>query len=137
MVFNKIQIKEQGQYWYQTAAHDYETMKALVKVKRFADSLFFGHIILEKIIKAYVVSTIKEHAPKIHDLARLADIAKIKLTDEEIKLLNKVNEFNLRCRYPDAKLNFYKLATKDYSQKYIKDISKLYLQLCQNLKQKK
>lgn len=131
------QVKNQENYWQKTAEHDYETMKVLVKAKRYADGLFFGHIVLEKILKAYVVGVIKEHAPKIHDLARLAELAKLELTNEEIKLLNRVNEFNLSSRYPDFKLDFYKLATKEYSQKYLKDITKLYLKLCQNLKQKK
>ncbi|NCN25571.1 hypothetical protein COT94_00020 [Candidatus Falkowbacteria bacterium CG10_big_fil_rev_8_21_14_0_10_37_14] len=112
-------------------------MKALVKTKRFADSLFFGHIILEKIIKAYAVSIIKEPAPRIHDLERLANIAKLKLTELEINLLINVNEFNLRSRYPDFKLDFCKLATKDYCEDYLKDIIKLYKKLCQNLKLKK
>jgi HEPN domain-containing protein len=131
------EIKEAIKYWGITAKRDFETMKGLFKIKRYPESLFYGHIVLEKILKAYVVASLKEQAPKIHDLVRLVNIAKLKLTEKEIDLLGKVNEFNLRSRYPDVKLNFYKIATKAYSRNYIEDVIKLYLKLCRNLKPKK
>ena len=38
------------EYWGKTAEHDYNTMLGLFKIKRFPESLFFGHIVLEKIL---------------------------------------------------------------------------------------
>ncbi|MBU4478761.1 MAG: HEPN domain-containing protein [Candidatus Omnitrophica bacterium] len=35
-------------YWLKIAEHDYETMLGLFKLKRYADSLFYGHMVLEK-----------------------------------------------------------------------------------------
>ena len=133
----KEDIKKVVKYWQTTAKHDYETMTCLFKGKRYSDSLFFGHIVLEKILKGLVVEETKKEAPYIHDLIRLREIAKFELPQDEIDLLNKVNDFNIRARYPEYKLQFYKQCTRKYTQEYFDEIIKLYKKLCQKLKQKK
>lgn len=124
-------------YWFKTARHNYDTMLSLFKTERYADCLFFGHLLLEKILKALVVKETKKQAPFIHDLVRLQETAKLELLAEEIFLLNKVNDFNIRTRYPDYKLKFYKMCTKQYAEEHLNKITSLYKKLCQNLKQKK
>lgn len=124
-------------YWQKTAEHDFETMEGLYKIKRYSDSLFFGHIVLEKILKGLVVKKTGEHAPYTHDLTRLYKLAELELNEKENKLLLETNEFNMRARYPEWKLNFYKLCTKEYTGEYIKNIIRLYKKLCQKLKLKK
>ena len=130
----KESVKKIVEYWKKTAEHDYETMLGLFKIKRYSDSLFFGHIILEKILKGFFVRETKEQAPHIHDLIRLQEGAKIKLSKEEIKLLNEVNDFNIRSRYPEYKLQFYEKCDKKYSKDYFDKIIKLYKKLCLKLK---
>ncbi|MFH1233832.1 MAG: HEPN domain-containing protein [Patescibacteria group bacterium] len=124
-------------YWQETAKHDYEIMGSLFKSKHYDASLFFGHIVLEKILKALFAKKTKEHAPFTHNLVRLAEISKIKLVRKEADLLKKVNEFNIEARYPEQKLKFYNICTKKYTEEYIKEIDKLYKKLCQKLKLKK
>lgn len=124
-------------YWLKTANHDHETMLSLFKIQRYPDSLFFAHLTLEKILKALVVHETQKQAPFVHDLVRLQEAAKLNLTEEEVGLLNKVNDFNIRSRYPDYKLQFYKICTKKYVEGYLQKIVILYKKLCQNLKQKK
>jgi len=133
----KNDYKKLVKYWQETAAYDYDTMKSLVKSKRYASSLFFGHIVLEKILKALVVDETKEHAQYTHDLVRLMEVSKIELSQKEIDLLNEINNFNINARYPEHKSQFYKLCTKEYSLRYIREVDKLYKKICQKLKQKK
>ena len=122
----KNNYKKLVKYWQETAAYDYDTMKSLVKSQRYASSLFFGHIVLEKILKALVVNETKAHAPYTHNLIRLMKTSKISLNEQEINLLNNVNDFNMEARYPEQKLEFYKLCTKKYTENYIEKINKLY-----------
>jgi HEPN domain-containing protein len=124
-------------YWQKTAEHDYETMKSLFAGKRYDASLFFGHIVLEKIFKAAVANATKDHAPYTHNLIKLAEVSKIELDEKELNLLKEVNDFNIEARYPEQKLQFYNLCNKKYAEKYIKEIDKLYKKLCQKLKPKK
>ncbi len=124
-------------YWKETAEHDYDTMLALFESKRYDASLFFGHIVLEKILKAMVAKVTGEHAPYTHDLVKLAEITNFSFSDDETKLLNEVNDFNMDARYPEWKMEFYKLCNKKYTSSYIEKIDKMYKKLCRELKLKK
>ena len=133
----KENVKKLTKYWQIIAERDYETMLGLFKIKRYPESLFFGHIVLEKILKGLVVAEIKNEAPYIHNLTKLAEISKCDLSKEELDLLDEVNDFNIRARYPEYKLQFYKQCDKEYAKNYLDKINKLYKKLCQKLKQKK
>lgn len=98
---------------------------------------FLVIIILEKILKSHVVKTTKEQAPFIHDLVRLANLTKLEFSTKEIHFLHQVNDFNIRARYPEHKLAFYKKCTKIYTQPYFDQIVQLYKKLCLALKLKK
>lgn len=132
-----INLKRNIEYWAKTAEHDHETMKALFKSKRYADSLFYGHIVLEKILKAHAVKATSEQAVRTHNLVLLAGKTGINFTKKQLEFLATVNRFNMRARYPDIKLNFYKLSTKEFTKDKINKIESLYNDLCQKLKQKK
>jgi len=132
-----MDVKKIVRYWEKTAGLDYETMLFLFRGKRYANSLFFGHIILEKILKGLVVQETEKQAPYIHNLVELAELAKCNLSEEEMKILDKANKFNIRCRYPDYKLNFYEQYNDfEYSIEKLNEIKKLYKKLCQELEQK-
>lgn len=124
------EVKKVVIYWQKTAEHDYETMLGLFRIKRYSDCLFFGHIVLEKVLKALVVLETKEQAAYTHNLVQLMTDACLDLTDQEKDLLSIVNRFNIRARYPDEKLRFYKMCTKPYSEAHLRRIKALYLKLC-------
>jgi HEPN domain-containing protein len=110
-------------------------MNGLFKIKRYSDSLFFGHIVLEKILKALVVKKTQEQAEYTHNLVKLMQSAELNLSQKDQDLLDIVNDFNIRARYPDDKLRFYKRCTKQYTIEYLALIKKLYKKLCQKLKE--
>jgi len=101
-------------------------MLFLFRNKRYSDSLFYGHIVLEKILKALIVQNTKNEAPKIHDLVELSKKAKLKLSLKEQTYLKIVNRFNMRTRYPDVKLNFYKLCNLKYTKPHLDKIKNFY-----------
>jgi HEPN domain-containing protein len=127
--------KEIIKYWLAGAAHDEETMHALYQSRRYSDALFFAHMVLEKIIKALVVRHTREHAPYMHDLVRLSELSGVPMSEADLDLLDIVNSFNIRARYPDYKLRFYKRCTREYTTGYLKEIRALYQKLCQRAKQ--
>lgn len=130
-----LQRKQFISYWQENAKQKVGVMDALYKSKKYSDCLFFGHLTLECILKAFVVESTKENAPKIHNLARLVELTDLELSTEEIKFLAKVNEFNMEARYPDVKFAFYKMCNKKFTDAYYKGIKAIYKKLCQNLKQ--
>lgn len=124
-------------YWLDSSQEKYKTMKGLYKIKRYADCLFFGHLILEKILKAHVVQKTKDHAPRTHNLVYLVELAKLTFNKKERNTLADVDTFNMTARYPDQKLLFYKKCNKKFTDQYYYQIEKLYKDLCQSLQPKK
>lgn len=130
-----INIRDLVKYWLETAKYDYETMISLFKSKRYSDSLFYGHLILEKILKALVVQETKNHAKPIHNLVVLVKDAKIDFSKSDMEFLTEVNKFNIRARYPDYKLSFYKICDLNYTKSRLEKIKLIYKKLCKEIKQ--
>ena len=75
-------------------------------------------------LKALVVQETSQQAPYTHDLLVLyRKLEKIDLIKEAIDLLDEVNRFNIRARYPDYKLQFYKQYKLAYTTPYFKNIT--------------
>ena len=64
--------------------------------------------------------------PKIHHLVRLAHEAKLLLTEEQSEFFADVNAFNTEARYPEQKLAFYKLCTKEFVTEKLNLIKEYY-----------
>lgn len=104
-----------------------------MKLNVIPEPFFYSHIVLEKILKAFVVMETKERPSYTHNLVELAQEANLDLEDAEMDLLAEVNRFNIRTRYPDYKLKFYKQCTKEYTQGYLHKIKSLYKKLVTKL----
>lgn len=131
MTLSEKQYKAQIQYWLANGVEKFKTMESLYRGRHYADCLFFAHLILEMSLKALVVQKTNDYSPKIHNLSRLAELACLDLKPQEIGLLAQVSHFNMRTRYPDDKLNFFKKCDKKFTDKYYFDVKKLYKRLCQ------
>lgn len=131
------EVKEAVEYWQKTAEHDHGTMLVLLKNKEYSNTLFFGHIVLEKILKGLYVKQNEEQAPYTHDLVRLAENISVELDKKDIVFLKDVNDFNIRSRYPERKLAFYKKCNYKFTKDNLEKIEDLYKKLCQELRQKK
>ena len=70
----------------------------------------------------FVQSNDNQIPPKTHNLNRLAKLAKIDLSEEQIIFLDEVNDFNLEVRYPEYKKEFYKICTKEFTDNYFTKI---------------
>ena len=112
-------------YWIDSANNDYETINILFAGKKYTWSLFVGHLVVEKLLKALYAKMNKTtpYAPKSHDLSYLASKIPLELTDEQETLLNTITRFNLDGRYDDYKNNFYNLCTEEYTKESIDKIN--------------
>jgi len=120
-------------YWTDTSNQDYITMINLYESKDFHWSLFIGHLVIEKLLKALYVKKIDINAPKIHDLLRLAEKANIQLTYEQQDILDIITTFNISARYPDYTQSFYKKCTQEFTYDNIERIKEMRLWLLELL----
>jgi hypothetical protein len=89
--------------------------------------LFIGHLVIEKLFKAYYSKVHNEFPPMIHDLRRIGERAGIVFDDEKLTIVETISQFNIRARYDDYKQNFYKLCTQDYATIWIEKIKEIQL----------
>lgn len=110
---------ELQKYWIDSSNTDSNAMYTLFNNGHYQWALFIGHLVIEKLLKAYYIKQIDIDFPRIHNLLRLAEEAGLILSDEQKDFLLEVTTFNIKARYPDYKMRFNKKATKDFSEKYI------------------
>jgi len=120
-------------FWAEGAIYDLETGKSLLESKRYPYALFFGHLALEKILKAFAVKATAEHAPFTHSLTFLASKTGIDIPESILDKLAEYTEFHLESRYPDEKKDFYQKCTEEFACKKFAEIEEVYQWLIQRL----
>ncbi len=113
------------EYWIAGSDDDYETMIAMFDSKRFSWSLFIGHLMIEKLLKAYYVKIKSDYPPFIHNLLRLAEKAELSLTDDLKMQLITITAFNINARYDDYKMSFKKQCTNEFTAEWIDKLKEL------------
>ena len=109
-------------HWAASSDKDFKAMGILLRNGHYAWSLFLGHLVLEKLLKAMYVKNVGTDIPFTHDLTKIAEKAGLELAESQKDLLDSVTTFNIRARYPDYKDRFYKKATKRFTHEYIQQI---------------
>jgi len=121
-------------YWIDASETDYTAMENLFKSKDFIWSLFLGHLVLEKLLKALALQNNNETILKIHDLNKLAKSAGLQLDESMKNLFDIITSFNIEARYPDYKKEFYRKCDFEFTSAYIKKIKEMRLWLLDQLK---
>lgn len=125
---------EFAKYWIDSSNNDYKAMLNLFKSKDYSWSLFIGHLVMEKLLKALYVRKVDSDIPKTHDLLRLAEKSLLDLDENKKDLLDLITTFNINARYPDYKHSFYKKCTHDFALENIKKIKELRIWILSLLK---
>jgi len=122
----KFDIKKTINYWFESAKYDLSVAEGIFKVKKYPYALFFGHLAVEKLLKALVVKETKEHSPYTHSLPLLASKLKTDIPDDIKDRLAGFMEFYLESRYPEEQKKFYKKCTKDFTRKNLEEIKEVF-----------
>jgi HEPN domain-containing protein len=117
-----IDIDKIFAHWVDRSNKDYETMLHMYESKDYSWSLFIGHIVIEKLIKASVVRFKNNHAPFTHDLTKLASVSGLNFTEEQLDWLDTITTFNLNARYDSYKQAFYTKCTPQFTMEWIDKI---------------
>jgi len=118
-------VEKVYQYWLSSSDNDYEVLLNLFQSRNYNWALFLGHIVLEKLIKAYFVKNTGTHAPYSHDLRLLAKKCKIEFPKDMGLQLDVITSFNINTRYDSFKDDFQKRCTPEFASEWINNIKTL------------
>lgn len=114
--------EEKTKYWIKSADNDWIVAGHLFEKGDYPYALFFGHLTLEKLLKAIFVTKFDELPPLTHRLTYLAEKIGLNLSPERLEMLEIITDFNLEARYPDEKFSFYKKCTREFAETYMRRI---------------
>ena len=113
-------------YWVEEALEALTVADHLYEKGDYSYTLFFGHLAVEKMLKALYVIKIGEQPPYIHNLVRLAERADIPVADARKDQLITITAYNLESRYPDDKRSFRRKCNQEFSQKALAEIKEVF-----------
>lgn len=111
--------------WKEGAKREWLAARHAFQTRDYPHSLFWGHLYIEKLLKALVVHRTGTHAPPVHKLTRLAEIAKLDLTPQMEKVFVEITTFNTETRYTEEKAELKAKFTREYCQNWLKEIGKV------------
>ncbi len=113
-------------YWVSEADESFHVATHLFEKKDYSYALFFGHLAVEKIIKAILAKNSTEQVPRSHNLLRLVQSAHIEITEKQQHALIRITAFNLESRYPDYKKEFRKKCTAQFTTTELQKIKEIF-----------
>lgn len=116
MESEQFDIERVKTYWLTEAEEALQVADHLVEKADYSYALFFGHLAIEKLLKALYAARVQEHAPPIHNLLRLARGAGLELDETHTDALVTITAFNIEARYPDMKRAFRQKCTPEYTR---------------------
>jgi len=89
-------------YWRASNDEDFAAGESLLEKGHLRHSLFFAHLAVEKMLKAFVTRQTNDVPPRIHNLVRLSEMAGLSVDPERAAFLRKFDMYQLEGRYPDS-----------------------------------
>ncbi len=112
-------------YWIESSDTDYKAMNHLFEKGDYSWSLFVGHLVIEKLLKACFVKHVSSDPPKVHNLLRLVEKCELQLTEDQLNQIDTITAFNMTARYDSVKREFFKKCTKPYTKIWLEHIKGL------------
>ena len=121
-------------FWIDQAEDDWTAVDTLFKGRNYLQSLFFGHLVIEKLCKALWTKSNQENVPpRTHNLIHLLTSTPIMLTDEISEFMLSLNRFQLEGRYPDYITKLHNICNEQFTIPMLETTNKLRLWLLERL----
>ena len=121
-------------YWINTAAEDWITVETLFESGRYIHSLFWAHLVLEKLAKALWVKNKADNIPpKTHNIVWLLQDANVSLENDKMEFLTTFNDFQSSSRYPNYTNNVYVSCTEEVAKPKLETVKEIRICLLEML----
>ncbi|MEW6507329.1 MAG: HEPN domain-containing protein [Bacteroidota bacterium] len=126
--------EEHINYWLNQAEDDWEAVDTLFKGKKYIQSLFFAHLVIEKICKAlWIKYNLQNIPPRTHNLNFILSQTSLKLSEEQSEFLLNLNRFQLEGRYPEYITKIQEICSFDFTHEMLTRTKEIKLWLQENL----
>jgi HEPN domain-containing protein len=119
-------VEQVSEFWLIEAQDALRVADHLMDKADYSYALFFGHLALEKMLKALYAARLREHAPPIHSLLRLSKAVGLEPDEARKEALITITAFNIEARYPDMKRSFRMKCTQAYSEQQMAIVREVY-----------
>ena len=128
---NKQEIIE---FWITSSDDNYKSMLNMWKAGEYMWALFIGHLVIEKLLKAYYLKISGGDVPRTRDLLKLAVTAGMEINETMKDNLQYITLFNIETRYEEYKREFHKKCTRKFAHDSITKIKGIKKWLKEKLK---
>ncbi|MBN1508646.1 MAG: HEPN domain-containing protein [Sedimentisphaerales bacterium] len=94
-------MDELSRQWAERAQYDLDTADAMFKAGRHLYVLFCCQQGVEKMLKAVIVQRTNRTPPRIHQLVRLVELARVAADERQVDFLRELSNYYLPSRYPE------------------------------------
>jgi HEPN domain-containing protein len=116
--------EEYIEFWIEQANDDWKAVHTLFNGKNFLQSLFFSHLVIEKLCKSlWIKHNIENVPPRTHNLITLLSATPVILTDEQSEFLLMLNRFQLEGRYPDYMTKMHNICNEMFTKEIIDSVN--------------
>jgi HEPN domain-containing protein len=116
-------------FWISQADDDWSAVDTLFKGRKYLQSLFFAHLVIEKICKALWIKYNEGNVPpKTHNLIHLLSATPI-MNDETSEFMLNLNRFQLEGRYPEYFTSMHQICNEPFTKEMLEKTNTLKLWL--------
>jgi HEPN domain-containing protein len=121
-------------FWIEQAEDDWTAVDSLFKGRNYLQSLFFAHLVIEKLCKSIWIKYNEVNVPpRTHNLIQLLTSTPIDLSDDRSELMLNLNRFQLEGRYPDYLTKMNKICNEQFTVSMLDSTNQLRLWLLEKL----
>jgi len=117
-------------FWLTQAEDDWKAVQTLFNGGNYLQSLFFAHLVREKLCKAL---WIKHHEanvpPRTHNVMHLLSTLPVEPDENRSVLLLNLNRFQMEGRYPDYLNQMLTICNESFTEKMLEETNNLRLWL--------
>ena len=103
--------------WVERSRYDLDTAGAMLASGRYLYVVFCCQQAVEKALKAVITASTGALPPRIHNLLRLAEAAKIELSADRAQFLGELSAYYIQSRYPEEMSVLASAVTRETAQK--------------------
>jgi HEPN domain-containing protein len=106
--------------WLEQAQYDIDTAKAMLSSRRYLYVLFCCQQAVEKMLKAIIARKTSDFPPRLHNLLRLAETAKLTLNESMHDFFGELSAYYIQSRYPEELQSLAKQVTPEIAADTLK-----------------